>query len=67
MTSDEVHFEEAKPGRPRVDVTMNYCDPSAGEAVANIHSNPERKFKEDLENFASIVELGGPGMQTSSR
>jgi len=73
MTSGEVRFEEAAPGRTRVDVTMNYSDPpggAAGEAVANILSNPERNLKEDLENFAKIVErgeLGGPGAQTPSR
>jgi hypothetical protein len=38
--------------------------------VANILSNPERNLREDLENFARIVErgdLGGPGAQTPSR
>ena len=73
MTSGEVRFEEAAPGRTRVDVTMNYSDPpggAAGEVVANVLSNPERNLKEDLENFARIVErgeLGGPAAQTPSR
>ena len=73
MTSGEVRFEEVAPGRTRVDVTMNYSDPpggAVGEAVANILSNPERHLKEDLKNFARIVErgdLGGPQSQTSSR
>jgi uncharacterized membrane protein len=73
MTSGEVRFEEVAPGRTRVDVTMNYADPpggAVGEAVANVLSNPERILKEDLGNFARIVErgeLGGSESQTPSR
>ena len=73
MTSGEARFEEITPGRTQVDVTMNYADPpggAAGEAVANILSNPERNLKEDLQNFARIVErgeLGGSEAQTPSR
>ncbi len=54
-------------------MTMNYADPpggKVGEAVANALSNPERNLREDLQNFAKIVErgeLGGPGSQTPSR
>jgi uncharacterized membrane protein len=72
MTSGEARFEEVAPGRTRVDVTMNYADPPggrAGEAVANILSNPERNLREDLHNFARIVErgeLGGSQSQTPS-
>ena len=73
MTSGEVRFEETTPGRTQVDVTMNYADPpggAVGEAVANILSSPERNLKEDLQNFARIVErgeLGGSEAQTPSR
>jgi uncharacterized membrane protein len=73
MTSGEARFEEVSPGRTRVEVTMNYADPPGGafgEAVANVLSNPERNLREDLENFAKIVErgeLGGAGAQTPSR
>jgi uncharacterized membrane protein len=73
MTSGEVRFEETAPGRTKVDVTMNYADPpggAAGEAAANILSNPERNLREDLQNFARIVEhgeLGGSEAQTPSR
>jgi uncharacterized membrane protein len=73
MTSGEVRFEEVSPGRTQVEVTMNYADPpggAIGEVVANALSNPERILKEDLENFARIVErgeLGGPQSQTPSR
>lgn len=73
MTSGEVRFEEVSPGRTRVDVTMNYSDPPGGvvgEAVANVLSNPERNLREDLENFAKIVErgeLGGSDAQSPSR
>ena len=72
MTSGEVRFEEAAPGRTRVNVTMNYSDPpggTIGETVANILSNPERNLEEDLRNFAGIVErgeLGGSEVQTQS-
>lgn len=60
-TSGEVRFEEAGPGRTRIDVTMNYADPPGGkigEVVANAVSNPERMIREDLENFARKVEKG---------
>jgi uncharacterized membrane protein len=73
MTSGEARFEEVSPGRTRIEVTMNYADPpggAVGEAVANVLSNPERNLREDLENFARIVErgeLGGPEAQTPSR
>jgi uncharacterized membrane protein len=54
-------------------VTMNYADPpggAVGETIANILSNPEQNLKEDLQNFARIVErreLGGTEAQTPSR
>ncbi len=73
MTSGEARFEEVAPGRTRIEVTMNYSDPpggAVGEAVANVLSSPERNLREDLQNFAKIVErgeLGGPGAQTPSR
>lgn len=73
MTSGEVRFEELLPGRTRVDVTMNYADPPGGklgEVVADVLSDPEKSTREDLQNFAGIVErgeLGGPGGQTPSR
>ena len=66
-TSGEIRFEEVGPDRTRVDVTMGYA---VGEAVANILSSPEKNLREDLENFASIVErgeLGGAEAQTPSR
>ena len=72
-TSGQVRFEEVSDGRTRIDVTMNYADPPGGivgEAVTNILSNPQRNLKEDLQNFARIVErgeLGGPEAQTPSR
>ena len=72
MTSGEARFEEVSPGRTRIEVTMNYADPpggKVGEAAANLISNPERNLREDVENFARIVErgeLGGPGAQTPS-
>jgi uncharacterized membrane protein len=73
MTSGEVRFEETTPGRTQVEVTMNYADPpggAVGETVANILSNPQRNLKEDLQNFARVVErgeLGGPEAQTPNR
>jgi len=73
MTSGEARFEEVSPGLTRIEVTMNYADPpggKVGEVAANLISNPERNLREDVENFARIVErgeLGGPGAQTPSR
>jgi uncharacterized membrane protein len=72
-TSGEVRFEEVLPDRTRVDVTMNYADPpggKVGEVVAEAVSNPERIMREDLPNFAGLVErgeLGGAENQTPSR
>jgi len=73
MTSGEVRFEELLPDRTRIEVTMNYADPpggKVGEIVANVLSDPEKSTREDLQNFAGIVErgeLGGSGSQTPSR
>jgi uncharacterized membrane protein len=73
MTSGEVRFEEVLPNRTRVEVTMNYADPpggKVGEVVAEAVSNPERIMREDLQNFAGLVErgeLGGAENQTPSR
>ncbi len=64
MTSGEVRFEEILPDRMRVEVTMNYADPpgcKAGEVVAEAISSPERIVKEDLQNFAGLVERGELG------
>ena len=64
MTSGEARFEPNAPGRTRIDVTTNYPDPpggAAGEAAANVLSNPERNLREDPQNFAKIVERGGLG------
>ena len=70
MTSGEVRFEGAAPGRTRVDVTTNHADPPGGAvcvAVANVLSKPERNLREVLQNFAGIGELGGSEAQTPSR
>ena len=61
MTSGEVTFQEVQPDSTRVELTMNYADPpggKVGEAVANILSDPEKSTRQDLENFARIVERG---------
>ena len=73
MTSGEARFEEVVPGRTRVDVTMNYADPpggKVGEVAAEVLQNPEREVREDLANFAELVERGehgGPQSQMPSR
>lgn len=73
MTSGEIRFQEVQPDRTRVEVTMNYADPpggKAGEAVAKIFSDPEKSTRQDLENFAGIVErgeFGGSESQSPSR
>ena len=64
MTSGEVRFEEILPDRMRVEVTMNYADPpgcKAGEVVAEAISSAGRIVKEDLQNFAGLVERGELG------
>jgi len=64
MTSGEVRFEEVLPDRTRVEVTMNYADPpggKVGEVVANVLSDPEKSVREDLQNFAGIVDRGELG------
>ena len=72
-TSGQVRFQELGPERTRVEVTMNYADPpggKVGEIVAGILSDPDKSAREDLQNFARIVErgeLGGPESQTPSR
>jgi uncharacterized membrane protein len=61
MTSSEVRFEEIQSDRTRLEVMMNYADPpggKAGEVVADAISNPEREMREDLQNFARLVERG---------
>ncbi len=61
MTSGEVKFEEIQSDRTRVELTMNYADPpggKVGEALASILSDPEKSAREDLQNFARIVERG---------
>lgn len=73
MTSGEVRFEEIQPDRTRVELTMNYADPPGGrtgESVASLLSEPEKSTREDLQNFARIVEndeMGGTEGQTPSR
>jgi len=66
MTSGEARFEKVTPDRTRIEVTMNYADPpggKVGEVAAEVLQNPDREVREDLQNFAEIVErgeLGGP-------
>ncbi len=73
MTTDEVRFEALSEGRTRVEVNTKYSDPPGGvvgEAVATILSDPDKSTREDLKNFAEIVqrgELGGPENQEPSR
>lgn len=70
-TSGQERFEEVADGRTCTDVAMSYADPpggNVGELAANALSNPERKMREDLENFARKagrggLNLGGPGAQ----
>ena len=73
MTTGEVRFEALSEGRTRVEVNMKYSDPPGGvvgEAVATILSDPDKSTREDLKNFAGIVqrgELSGPESQEPSR
>jgi uncharacterized membrane protein len=59
-TSGEVVFAELPDNQTHVTVTMNYTVPGgkAGEAIANLFSDPAVRLEEDLRNFKAYVENG---------
>jgi uncharacterized membrane protein len=59
-TSGQVTFNTLPQNETQVTVTMQYTSPGgkAGEAIANIFSNPEERLTEDLRNFKRYAESG---------
>ena len=59
-TSGQVTFNALPQNETQVTVTMQYTPPGgkAGEAIANIFSNPEERLTEDLRNFKRYAESG---------
>lgn len=57
-TSGQVTFTEVGTDQTEVTVTMQYEPPAgaAGEMVAKIFANPEKRVEEDLENFKKFAE-----------
>jgi uncharacterized membrane protein len=57
-TSGQVLFREVGPNETEVTVTLHYDPPAgaAGEALASLFANPEKRLTDDLENFKQHVE-----------
>jgi len=57
-TSGQVTFRELGPNETEVTVTLQYDPPAgvAGEAVAELFANPEKRVQNDLEHFKEHVE-----------
>ena len=57
-TRGEVTFRELGPNETEVTVTLQYDPPAgaAGEAVAELFANPEKRVRDDLEHFKEHVE-----------
>jgi uncharacterized membrane protein len=57
-TSGQVTFRELAPNETEVTVTLQYDPPAgaAGEAVAELFANPEKRVQDDLEHFKEHVE-----------
>lgn len=56
--SGQVTFNALPQGETEITVTVQYVVPAgkAGEAIAELFSNPEERLTEDLRNFKSVVE-----------
>lgn len=59
-TSGEVVFAELPDSHTHLTVTMHYTTPGgkAGEALAQLFSDPAKRLEEDLRNFKTYVENG---------
>jgi uncharacterized membrane protein len=57
-TSGQVTFREVGLNETEVTVTLHYDPPAgvAGEAVAELFANPEKRVRDDLEHFKEQVE-----------
>lgn len=62
-TSGEIVFQSLGTGQTKVSVTMRYVPPAgvAGQIVADLFSNPQKRLEEDLRNFKEYAEGGGRG------
>jgi uncharacterized membrane protein len=57
-TSGQVTFNELPNGSTEIAVTIHYVPPAgvAGEIIAELFANPEKRLEHDLENFKRFVE-----------
>ena len=57
-TSGQVTFNSLPDGQTEVTVVMQYSPPGgkAGQAVAELIANPEKRLEEDLRNFKAFAE-----------
>lgn len=57
-TSGQVTFNQLENNQTEVTVTLQYEPPAglAGDVVAKLFSNPEKRLEEDLQNFKRYVE-----------
>jgi uncharacterized membrane protein len=60
-TSGQVTFHPLGVNETEVTVTLQYDPPAgaAGQAVASLFANPEKRVREDLERFKEFVETTG--------
>jgi len=60
-TSGQVTFRPLGVNETEVTVTLQYDPPAgaAGQAVASLFANPEKRVREDLERFKEFVETTG--------
>ncbi|HEY3296538.1 MAG TPA: SRPBCC family protein [bacterium] len=55
-TKGEVLFRSINPDETEVTATIQYKAPTGAETIAKLFDNPEKKLKEDLENFKQFAE-----------
>ncbi len=57
-TSGQVTFRPVGTNETEVTVTLQYAPPAgaAGQAIASLFANPEKRAREDLESFKAYVE-----------
>jgi uncharacterized membrane protein len=67
-TSGQVTFRETGPNETEVTVTLHYDPPAgaAGEALAALFANPEKRVADDLEHFKEHVESTSQRLHTRS-
>lgn len=60
-TSGQVTFTDLEGKQTEVTVTLQYDPPAglAGDVVAKLFSNPEKRLEEDLQNFKHYAESQG--------